>query len=278
MIALRNLLLAVDFSDSCLKATEYAVDLANQFGATLGGPIKKNKAFFFFDYDGQRNTTPNTVILTVPPIAIDPLSLSGYNELASKSLTPYGNGLRNNVYLAKVDYALFTGQQLSFRYNANRFNGVNFENTGANSAQEHTGNSDVITDNAAVNYTNVIGPSTLFESRFSWIRDNEPGAANSSAPEAQIRQAGTLVMQVGRNNFSPRYTNAKTYQFVESLSHHPVTSADPFSSTAMRTLPLGLPRHLRRGSPELEQMGHSHTRTRTKSLFTYRTPGAPPIA
>src|SRR5213079_3370244 len=35
MIALRNLLLAVDFSDSCLKATEYAVDLANQFGATL---------------------------------------------------------------------------------------------------------------------------------------------------------------------------------------------------------------------------------------------------
>ena len=192
----------------------------NQFGGNIGGPIKKNKAFFFFDYDGQRNTTPNTVILTVPPIAIDPLSLSGYNELASKSLTPYGNGLRNNVYLAKVDYALFTGQQLSFRYNANRFNGVNFENTGANSAQEHTGNSDVITDNVAVNYTNVIGPSTLFESRFSWIRDNEPGAANSSAPEAQIRQAGTLVMQVGRNNFSPRYTNAKTYQFVESLSHH----------------------------------------------------------
>src|SRR5438093_940407 len=192
----------------------------NQFGGNIGGPIQKNKAFFFFDYDGQRNTTPNTVILTVPPVATDPLSLSGYNELVSKSLTPYANGLRNNVYLAKVDYALFTGQQLSFRYNANRFNGVNFENTGANSAQEHTGNSDVITDNVAVNYTTVIGPSTLFDSRFSWIRDNEPGAANSSAPEAQIRQAGTLVMQTGRNNFSPRYTNAKTYQFVESLSHH----------------------------------------------------------
>jgi nucleotide-binding universal stress UspA family protein len=35
MIVLRNLLLAVDFSDSCLKATEYAVDLAHRFGATL---------------------------------------------------------------------------------------------------------------------------------------------------------------------------------------------------------------------------------------------------
>src|SRR6266699_3844939 len=35
MIVLRNLLLAVDFSDSCLKATEYAVDLAHRFEATL---------------------------------------------------------------------------------------------------------------------------------------------------------------------------------------------------------------------------------------------------
>jgi len=35
MIELRNLLLAVDFSDSCLKATEYAVALANRFGASL---------------------------------------------------------------------------------------------------------------------------------------------------------------------------------------------------------------------------------------------------
>src|SRR5207247_11042110 len=101
-------------------------------------------------------------ILTMPTVAIQPLSVRAYNELASNSLPPYGNGLRNNVYLAKVDYALFTGEQLSFRYNANRFNGVHFETTGANSAQDHTGNSDVITDNAAVNYTNVFGPSKLF--------------------------------------------------------------------------------------------------------------------
>ena len=35
MIELRNLLLAVDFSDASLKATEYAVSLANRFGAAL---------------------------------------------------------------------------------------------------------------------------------------------------------------------------------------------------------------------------------------------------
>src|SRR5262249_43036055 len=168
----------------------------NQFGGNIGGPIQKNKAFFFFDYDGQRNTTPNTVILTVPPVSSDALSVAGYNEIASKYLTPYVNGLRNNVYLAKTDYFLSGGQQINVRYNANRFNGVNFENTGSNSAAEHTGNADVITDNIAANYTNPLNPTTVFKSKFSWTRDNEPGAANSSAPEAQIRQAGTLVMQI----------------------------------------------------------------------------------
>lgn len=35
MIDLKNLLVPVDFSDACLKATEYAVSLGHRFGATL---------------------------------------------------------------------------------------------------------------------------------------------------------------------------------------------------------------------------------------------------
>jgi hypothetical protein len=33
----------------------------NQFGATIGGPIKRDRAFFFFAYDGQRSNIPNVV-------------------------------------------------------------------------------------------------------------------------------------------------------------------------------------------------------------------------
>ena len=38
----------------------------NQFGGTLGGPIRRNKDFYFVNYDGQRNTQPNIVFLNLP--------------------------------------------------------------------------------------------------------------------------------------------------------------------------------------------------------------------
>jgi len=65
----------------------------NQFGANLGGPIWKNKAFFFADYQGYRQSTGNPYTGTVPTVAelqgdfsaipgltiYDPLTTCGYN-------------------------------------------------------------------------------------------------------------------------------------------------------------------------------------------------------
>lgn len=42
----------------------------NQFGGSVGGPIRKNKTFFFFSYQGLRQSTPNFVSgITVPTAA-----------------------------------------------------------------------------------------------------------------------------------------------------------------------------------------------------------------
>jgi hypothetical protein len=40
--------------------------IRNQFGGSLGGPIIKNKLYFFFDYNGRRDTLSNLVRRTVP--------------------------------------------------------------------------------------------------------------------------------------------------------------------------------------------------------------------
>ena len=41
----------------------------NNFGGTVAGPIRKNKTFFFFDYDGTREATLNTTTAGVPDAA-----------------------------------------------------------------------------------------------------------------------------------------------------------------------------------------------------------------
>ncbi|NIY18619.1 MAG: TonB-dependent receptor plug domain-containing protein, partial [Nitrospinaceae bacterium] len=41
----------------------------NQFGGTLGGPIVKNRTFFFAGYQGTWIVTSNTALLSVPPLA-----------------------------------------------------------------------------------------------------------------------------------------------------------------------------------------------------------------
>lgn len=38
----------------------------NQFGGTLGGPILRNKTFFFGDYEGRRQRVSGTVLSTIP--------------------------------------------------------------------------------------------------------------------------------------------------------------------------------------------------------------------
>ena len=41
----------------------------NQFGGTVGGPVVKNKTFFFFDYEGYRIKSPSATTVGVPSAA-----------------------------------------------------------------------------------------------------------------------------------------------------------------------------------------------------------------
>lgn len=46
-----------------------AEERQNDFGGVLGGPIIRNKTFFFFSYEGLRIRLPNTVVTTVPSLS-----------------------------------------------------------------------------------------------------------------------------------------------------------------------------------------------------------------
>jgi len=73
----------------------------NQFGGTLGGPILKNKAFFFGSYDGLRQITPNFISGVVVPTASERTG----NFSADAAITdplPGGPAFTGNVIPSKV--------------------------------------------------------------------------------------------------------------------------------------------------------------------------------
>src|SRR5581483_9418837 len=88
-----------------------------------------------------------------------------------------------------------------------RFNGNGFENGGPQNAFEHTGASNVHTDTLTGSLNSTLSSSIVNVVRAGYTRDDEPGLSNSINPEATIFQGGVTDLVVGRNFFSPRFTN-----------------------------------------------------------------------
>ena len=190
----------------------------NQFGGSYGGPIQKFKHFLFVNYDGQRNTQPNDVFVTVPAGTV--LDANGQAGLAQVTALgqSYTRGQNQDVFLVKTDSQLTTDRRLSLRYNHQNFTGKNFENGGPQNALEHTGDSEVRTRTFNASFTSSLGSTMLNEVRGQFARDQEPGLANSENPEAIVRQGGSTVLTIGRNNFSPRETTIKRFQIADTIT------------------------------------------------------------
>ena len=186
----------------------------NQFGARLGGPIKQNKAFFFFTYDGQRSNVPQ--VLDVPNLTTAPAAA---RSILLPKLNTYQVGRKQDVFLGKADVKINDTNQLSLRYNHQGFNGLNNENNGTLSAEEHSGNSLVTSDTFSGTLTSTFTHSLVNELRFQFARDKEPGQANSAQPEAVIGTGAGTSVSIGRNNFSPRETTIKRMQFIDNVSY-----------------------------------------------------------
>jgi carboxypeptidase family protein/TonB-dependent receptor-like protein len=74
----------------------------NDFGGFLGGPIVRNKTFFFFSYEGARLRTPSSTVTQVPSVAA---------RSAVPALTPFLNAYPqpNGPVSANGNTAQFTG-------------------------------------------------------------------------------------------------------------------------------------------------------------------------
>jgi Carboxypeptidase regulatory-like domain len=187
-----------------------------QFGATLGGPIKKDKSFFFLSF--ERFTQKQNLIVTIPNNLITSIKSRGYPEVVNG---PVPFSLNTSNFLARVDTQLSANNRLSVRYNGGfTYNGA-FETIGAfpGGLSSPTTSGIQRLDDNSLNITDTIVTSFLVnESRFIYGRRNQrvESADEGNALVMLNTQQGQVAF--GRNFAAPQNRELRIYQFVDNIS------------------------------------------------------------
>ncbi len=231
------------FRDNALNAVHAYTQGANiedrqqQFGFTVGGPIKQNKAFFFAGFDQNIFHVPALVrfldgsSVLVPQKGQEPLHHGDYEDsdkalvfaAAAQLSTMAGNfhsALLGNAGFAKVDFTISPKHLLTARLNTSRYYGSN--NVFFDPASPITtymmsdnGQEDVSTESASVSLTSSLSPRTVSHLRAQFSRDLQQSFANTSDVLTRI---ASITDGFGRSTILPRQTNEHRLHLTETFS------------------------------------------------------------
>src|SRR5579863_5018488 len=222
----------------------------NQFGAAIGGPIRKDKTFFFFDYEGIRQSQVNAIPTQVPSDAARAGHLANGTTVTVDpavqkflALYPHANGPVNgnigvflptgaqtvteNFYTSRVDHKISDKDSLfgTYMYDKTPYN-----------QQDSFGNTSVLDQTirhiGALEETHVFSPSLVNSVRGGYNRnavinyqtvaainpasaDNSLGAfPNSSNPSTRIG-GGFTILPAGLNNPGFSHHDWNSFQFYD---------------------------------------------------------------
>jgi hypothetical protein len=204
----------------------------NQFGATLSGPLVKNRVFLYLGYDQHQLTVPSIMqfgdgasLVTPQPDDYDYLdqakvfaAAAQLNSLAGDYRTTMGG----NAGFAKVDFNLSQKQLLFFRLSTSRYSGVNnvfFDPASpiTTYTEDSNGSEDVATESFAASWTSVWNDHWSTNLRGQFSRDLQQSFANSDAVKIKIYG---LVDGMGRSNILPRQTREHKLHVADTFSYN----------------------------------------------------------
>ncbi len=222
------------------------IDRRQQFGGSLGGPIKKDRLFFFFSYDQQKRNFPGTAAPGNPTFFN--LTAAQQTTLTTRGVTPaqrdaglaFLQGLtgvvprRGDQYILfpKADWRVNDNHTVSVEYNYLHWNspaGIQTQPVVARGIASF--GDDFVRDNILiVRLSSSISPTATNELRFHYGRDNEfeftqtPGLGepstgpNNTTPQITIQSGGGFI--TGKPDFLDRraFPDEKRYQLAETVS------------------------------------------------------------
>jgi Carboxypeptidase regulatory-like domain/TonB dependent receptor len=197
----------------------------NQFGAQLSGPVVKNKAFFFINYEGLRQSLGQTLTSFVPSASFRASVLAKSPALAPLiNAYPTGqtfidpdtdqltvgvkNTVREDAGLFRFDYR-FSDQSTAYvRYN--------IDNALIKSPQDALGTNNVIPvipQNLVLQFQHIFSPSLVNETKFGLNRVNYHNTI-----------VGTAPVNVSTSGFDPLNANSvdveigTTFSYIDNLT------------------------------------------------------------
>jgi hypothetical protein len=216
----------------------------NQFGGSVGGPIMKDRLFYFFTYDGFHQVArvlysdTNTITLTPTPsnsgnTIISPTQcpatvsaaqctsainfLLSVGNVASNSAPP-SRFSKENLFFPRIDYHINAKNDAFVDFDFVDFdktNGYSGANTFSNSSPSTNGPTSYHERILVGGLTTVISPTAVNAVHAQWGRDLETAGANASGPSV-----ATGVLTFGMPNALPR---------IAEPDEHRIQGSDVFS-------------------------------------------------
>ena len=220
-------------------------DQQQQFGATIGGPIQRNKTFVFAGYDQHIFQVPAVVqfdngsTLVVPRLGTYPtpgdyeicnpaiggqacdqaLVFASAAQLSTMGGTFPGESLGDTGFL-KVDRVLAPHQHLATRLSTSRYYGTNNvfsdpESPITNYSISANGEEEVATESGSLSLLSTIKPSMSSHLQVQFSRDLEQSFPNTTGVQTSIY---SWMQDFGQSSILPRETREHRLHVSETFS------------------------------------------------------------
>ncbi len=222
-----DLALGNEFTDALreqkLNALSIPIIIAptqTQFGGSLGGPIAKDKLFFFASYEQQqfsvRRAVAQTTLVGFTPSAAQAEPFNTYTAAQTK----FDQTNDAKSFLGKIDWEINGANRFNVRYNYSKNNAENGVSTGETSLDPTTFRSlatngtEIDKNNAVVGQLVSSFSSRLVnEVRFQWAKEERPRLSNAN----QVSVV-TNIGELGTRTFLPTTQDDKRYQVMDSMT------------------------------------------------------------